>query len=97
MSEGLVLPLAACIIAAWLSAPPVFTAIGAGMVIALAGALVFGWARYAGEREEIRHKHPELGLEEAEKELALLKKIGIDVDLTENMKTGNGAGAPASG
>lgn len=86
MSDGLVLPLAACIVGlAWELEHP-FVAVIAGVVVALAGALAFGWARYAGEREEISHNHPQLGLEEAERELALLKTIGIDDALTAGMK-----------
>ena len=67
ISDGLVLPLAACIIALpFFTGQSLMTA-GTGVVLALLGALVFGWARYAGEQEEIHHKHPELGLEEAER------------------------------
>lgn len=86
MSEGLVLPLAACIIALSFFDGSPLPAMVTGIAVALPGALVFGWARYSGELEEIQHKHPEHGLEEAEKELALLQHIGIDATLTEAMK-----------
>lgn len=86
ISDGLVLPLAACMIALpFFGGRPLMIA-ATGVVLALLGASVFGWARYKGEEEEIHHKHPELGLEEAERELALLKNIGIDDALTESMK-----------
>jgi VIT1/CCC1 family predicted Fe2+/Mn2+ transporter len=86
ISDGLVLPLAACIIAIpFFSGQPAMLS-GTGLVTGLFGALVFAWARYSGEREEIHHKHPELGLEEAQREINLLRNIGIDDALTEAMK-----------
>lgn len=87
ISDGLVLPLAACIIALpfFMGQPAMLG--GTGMVIGLFGALIFAWARYSGEQEEIHHKHPEHGLEEAQREINLLRHIGIDDALTEAMKT----------
>ena len=87
ISDGLVLPLAACIIALpfFLGSPVMLT--GTGLAVGLFGALVFAWARYSGEQEEIHHKHPEHGLEEAQREIDLLRHIGIDDVLTETMKT----------
>lgn len=86
LSDGLILPLAACMIALPFAQERVLAPVVAGLAVGLAGACAFGWARYAGEREEIDHKHPQLGLEEAERELSLLKAIGIDDGLTESMK-----------
>ncbi len=86
ISDGLILPLAACIIALPFADERPLAPVAAGLTFALIGACAFAWALYAGEREEIGHKHPELGRAEAEKELALLQKIGIDEGLTAGMK-----------
>ncbi len=86
ISDGLVLPLAACILALPFFMERPVIVIGIGLTTGFFGALVFGWARYSGEQEEILHKHPELGLEEAQREINLLRNIGIDDSLTEEMK-----------
>ena len=60
---------------------------GVGIIVALAGALVFGLARFFGEREEIKHNHPQMAADEAMKETALMNAIGIDKELTLEMQT----------
>lgn len=85
ISDGLVLPFIACIIAY-----PFFREPGllffTGFIVAFTGAVVFGLARYFGEREEIHHHHPQLAHEDAEREEALMRHIGIADELTEDMK-----------
>lgn len=87
ISDGLILPFASCILAY-----PYFIEIqwklpGVGIMVALAGALVFGLARFFGEQEEIKHNHPQMAADEAMKETALMNAIGIDKDLTLEMQT----------
>jgi VIT1/CCC1 family predicted Fe2+/Mn2+ transporter len=86
ISDGLILPFASCIIASahFIHAP--WKLFGIGFVIALAGALVFGLARFFGEREEIKHNHPQMAAAEAEKETELMNAIGIDKELTLDMQ-----------
>lgn len=86
ISDGLILPFAFCIIAsAHLTSTP-WKLFGMGILIALTGALVFGLARFFGEREEIKHNHPEMAAEEAKEEAALMNAIGIDKELTREMQ-----------
>jgi VIT1/CCC1 family predicted Fe2+/Mn2+ transporter len=86
ISDGLVIPFAACIIAY-----PFFRAASghgillAGLLVSLAGAIVFGLARYFGELQEIEHNHPGYAAAEAQKELDLLRSIGIDKEIREEM------------
>lgn len=85
-SDGLLLPAAACIIALPLRSGIAVIPFYAGLGISVAGAVVFGLARYFGEKEEISHHHPGLAAEEAAKELALLEAIGIAPELIDDMK-----------
>lgn len=87
ISDGLILPFAFCIIAfAHLGHTP-WKLSGTGILIAFAGAIVFGLARFWGEREEIKHNHPEMAVEEAREETALMNAIGIAKELTLEMQT----------
>jgi VIT1/CCC1 family predicted Fe2+/Mn2+ transporter len=86
ISDGLILPFAFCIIAsAHLNHTP-WKLFGIGFLIAFAGAIVFGLARFLGEREEIKHNHPKMAAEEAREETALMNAIGIAKELTLEMQ-----------
>lgn len=86
ISDGLILPFAFCIIAfAHLGHTP-WKLPGIGFLVAFAGAIVFGLARFWGEREEIKHNHPEMAVEEAKEETALMNAIGIAKELTLEMQ-----------
>lgn len=87
ISDGLILPFAACIIAYphFAHNPVRLTAIG--IAVALIGGLAYGLARFLGEREEIRHNHPQIASDDAAKEIALMTAIGIDVELTQELQT----------
>lgn len=88
-SDGLKLPLAACIILiALFPGQPLHLVLGAGILVALAGAVVFGLARFLGEREEISHRHPDLAAAEEAKEEAMMAAIDIDPGLTKSMMAG---------
>jgi VIT1/CCC1 family predicted Fe2+/Mn2+ transporter len=54
--------------------------------VALIGGFAYGAARFFGEREEIKHNHPQLAFHEAEKEAELMNAIGIDTELTSDMQ-----------
>lgn len=86
LSDGLLLPFAACIIACPFFIQNLWLAVLAGIAVALIGAVAFGMARFLGEKEEIHHHHPELAHAEAEEEIALMDAIGIDPQLTQDMK-----------
>lgn len=86
ISDGLILPFACSIIAfAHLGHTP-WKLFGLGFLVASAGALVFGLARFWGEREEIKHNHPEMAAEETREEIALMNAIGIAEELTLEMQ-----------
>lgn len=85
-SDGLKLPLAACImLIALFPGQPLRLVLGVGVLVALAGAVVFGLARFLGEREEISHRHPDLAAAEEAKEEAMMAAIDIDPGLTKSM------------
>jgi VIT1/CCC1 family predicted Fe2+/Mn2+ transporter len=86
ISDGLILPFVSCIIASVHFIHTPWKLFGIGFVIALAGALVFGLARFFGEREEIKHNHPQMAAAEAKKEAELMSAIGIDKELTLDMQ-----------
>ncbi len=86
LSDGLSLSFAACIIAMPFCMANLWLTAWAGTGVALIGAIAFGMARFLGEKEEISHRHPELALEEADEEIALMQAIGIDPGLTQDMK-----------
>jgi|GEM_PF-2005937 len=86
ISDGLLLPLAACIVAfPFVTATPYLCAL-AGICLALPGACVFGLARFLGEQEEIHHHHPGLAATEAITESRRMEAIGIDRELTAEMQ-----------
>lgn len=86
LSDGLKLPLVACLIALFVfTGDERWKAILAGIAVSALGALVFGLARFLGEKEEIHHHHPRLAAKEAEKEAALMQAIDIDKTLSEAM------------
>jgi VIT1/CCC1 family predicted Fe2+/Mn2+ transporter len=86
ISDGLILPFAFCVIAsAHLDQTP-WKLFGAGILVAFAGAIVFCLARFWGEREEIKHNHPEMAAEEAREETKLMNAIGIAKELTQEMQ-----------
>jgi VIT1/CCC1 family predicted Fe2+/Mn2+ transporter len=86
VSDGLILPFAFCLITSphFLHTP--WKLFGVGIIVAFAGALVFGLARFFGEREEIKHNHPLMAADEAKKEVALMNTIGIDKELSLEME-----------
>jgi VIT1/CCC1 family predicted Fe2+/Mn2+ transporter len=86
ISDGLILPFVSCIIASAHFVHKPWKLSGTGIVIALAGALVFGLARFFGEREEIKHNHPQMAVDEEKKEMELMSAIGIDKELTLDMQ-----------
>lgn len=83
--DGLLLPLTATLLLACFT-PIALGPVTAGLLITLLGALVFGWARYAGEYNEIRQHHPEHSRSEMERENALLHYIGIEKELIDTMQ-----------
>lgn len=85
ITDGLVLPVVACILA--FPFFPVRTAAIAcvGIVVSILGSVAFGLARYFGELSEILHHHPRLSHDESMKEQALMRHIGIDADLSGTM------------
>jgi VIT1/CCC1 family predicted Fe2+/Mn2+ transporter len=85
LSDGLILPWAASFIALSLFKDESWKVSGIGIAVSMAGALAFGLARFYGEKEEIRHHHPQLAAPEAEKEAALMQAIDIDPELSRNM------------
>ncbi|WP_118949850.1 VIT1/CCC1 transporter family protein [Taibaiella helva] len=85
ISDGMLLPFTV-MVAAWALSLSVVYTLSAGIGAASLGALAFGLARMLGEKEEIRHHHPELGAAEAETEISLMHAIGIDPQLTSEMK-----------
>lgn len=85
VSDGLVLPFAACTIA-YPHGMDTYGLIGIGIAVTLIGGAAYGLARFFGEREEIRHHHPQIALKEAEKEAELMTAIGIDKELTSDMQ-----------
>lgn len=86
ISDGLVLPFVACTLAFPFFLPQAEYISLTGIIASLAGALVFGLARYFGELSEIVHHHPRLSLEESAKERALMHHIGIDPGLSRGME-----------
>ncbi|WP_118974390.1 VIT1/CCC1 transporter family protein [Taibaiella koreensis] len=85
MSDGMQLSFTV-VVAAQLLTQSVAGTLYAGIGAALLGALAFGLARMLGEKEEINHHHPGLGIAEAEEELSLMHTIGIDPQLTADVK-----------
>lgn len=84
MSDGLILPFVACIIAYPVWPQYLF---GVNLAVSLTGGLAFGLARYWGEQAEIRHNHPQHRTkEDADKEKAFLQDLGLTEALTEEMK-----------
>lgn len=56
------------------------------LIAAIVGGLVFGFARYFGELEEIEHNHPYFSEMESARELAMMEYLGIDSELRVEMK-----------
>ena len=56
------------------------------LAVAIIGGIIYGLSRYFGEINEIKHHHPELSKTEIEKEYALLKHIGIEDQLNDEMQ-----------
>jgi VIT1/CCC1 family predicted Fe2+/Mn2+ transporter len=86
ISDGLTLPFVACMIAFPFLANNALPVISIGLSVTLIGTVAYGLARYFGEREEIKHNHPEIAMGEAEQEIALMNAIGIDQELTQEMQ-----------
>jgi vacuolar iron transporter family protein len=86
ISDGLILPFVSCLIASLHFIEHPWKLFGVGAIVALAGAIVFGLARFWGEREEIKHNHPQLAIDDARKETELMSAIGIDKELTLEMQ-----------
>lgn len=84
--DGLTLPFLACMVASPYMASTPASLIPVGLCVSLIGAIAYGLARYFGEREEIKHNHPEMATGEAEQEIALMNAIGIDKKLTLDMQ-----------
>jgi len=81
LSDGLILPVipfALLLIRFGNTVPGFLSAI---LFLAACGGMAYGLARYLGEKEEIRHHHPELAGNELEKDALRLKQIGIDESL----------------
>lgn len=87
ISDGLILPLMACIIAYPMLPTGSNQLIWIGVGVSLAGALVYGLARFRGEEEEIHHNHPAYSGAETEQEIILLKQIGIPAEIVEEIET----------
>ena len=86
ISDGLILPWAACFIAfAAFKDEERWKVTAIGIAVSIIGALAFGLARFYGEKEEIHHRHPQLAATEAEKEAAMMRAIDIDPELSRSM------------
>lgn len=83
--DGLLLPLSATLLLAAFTAPAL-PPLAAGLLVTLLGALIFGWARYAGEYDEIRQHNAAFSRSEMERESNLLHYIGIDKELIDRMR-----------
>jgi VIT1/CCC1 family predicted Fe2+/Mn2+ transporter len=86
MSDGLLLPYGVCLVLMPLFAASFEKSMAIGFVCLTIGAVVFGWARFSGEKNEIHHNHPALAAEDAEKEKELMLQIGIEEKLTDDMQ-----------
>lgn len=85
ISDGLVLPIIPCLLILGYYEGSISQAVVLFSVIACFGGLVYGLARYFGEKNEIEHNHPDIANGEVEKDKVLLKKIGIEEDLITDM------------
>lgn len=86
MSDGLFLPFAAGIVASAMSGGRSALSLAVPALFSLGGALVYGLARYFGEREEILHHHPGLPGNELDKEQAMMQAVGIDPGLADDIR-----------
>ncbi len=86
ISDGLILPLMVCIIAGVLSAADSRYIAWIGTGVSLAGALVYSFARFRAEQEEIRHNHPACSESERKQETALLTHIGIPQEIVKEIE-----------
>jgi len=87
MSDGMLMPYGICLVLMPLFAVSFSHILLVASIVLILGALVFGWARYSGEKTEIEHHHPQLASEEAAKEKELMLAIGIDRILTDDMQS----------
>jgi VIT1/CCC1 family predicted Fe2+/Mn2+ transporter len=85
ISDGLVLPIIPCLLILGYYDGSISQAIVLFSVIACFGGLVYGLARYFGEKNEIAHNHPHIANEALGKDKILLKKIGIGEELITGM------------
>jgi|GEM_PF-1042534 len=84
--DGFILSSMTCILAfPFFKDTPIFIPL-TGFIVSILGALIYGFSRYFGEINEIEHHHPELSKAEIEKEYALLKHIGIEDQLNDEMQ-----------
>lgn len=86
IADGLLLPFAICIVAYPALNFSLRGIIATGAISSVAGAIVFGLARYYGEKAEIHHHHPAIAEADMAKEMSLLHAIDIDQELTEDMQ-----------
>jgi VIT1/CCC1 family predicted Fe2+/Mn2+ transporter len=85
-SDGILLPFWLCIVLFAVFQDRISVILFIGLLLSFIGAVIFGLARALGEKNEIRHHHPQLSILEGEKEQGLLQHIGIETSLRMDMK-----------
>jgi len=86
ISDGLLLPVIPCGLMLLLLLPNAFSLSFILINIAiLVGSLTYGLARFIGEKEEIKHHHPDIARQELLQDESRLKQIGIDESLVNEM------------
>ncbi|KAA5533396.1 hypothetical protein F0919_12700 [Taibaiella lutea] len=85
ISDGMLLPIIPCALISLYFGNDLTEAFVWFTITVCLGAFVYGFARYSGEKNEIKHNHPSIAKEESQKDAERLKRIGIDESLVNEM------------
>lgn len=85
-SDGILLPFWLCIVLFTVFPDKLSVIFFIGLVLSSIGAVIFGIARALGEINEIKHHHPQIASLQSEKDQNLLKHIGINKSIRQDLK-----------
>lgn len=85
VNDGLIVPFVVGMLALALTQQALKSVLFFAIAIII-GALAYGLSRYYGELEEIEHNHPGFSVAEFEKELKMMKYIGISEEIRGEMR-----------
>ena len=85
LTDGLLVPLFPCGLIYLYFSKDFITVLLLFFMICFMGAFIYGFARYWGEQNDIRHNHPDIAGTELQKDAHKLRQIGISEQVVSEM------------